>query len=70
MMRAKKKNRKGGKKNQGRILKKLRSFVRTELTGCRCHLWHRRAVCRHVRPPHGATGTQKIQKGQGESKRR
>lgn len=46
------------------------SCAHTELTGYHCRLWHKRAVCRHVRPPHGATDTQRVQEGREESKRR
>jgi len=51
--------------------KKRRSFVRTELIGCRRRPWRKRAECRRGRPPpRAATGTPRVQGGRGETGRR
>lgn len=50
--------------------RRQRSCVQTGLTGCRCLLWRRRAACRYVRFPRGATDKQKVQEGRGSSGKR
>lgn len=58
------------RKKKRRMQERQRSFGHTEPTGCRCRLWHKRAGCRHEMPPRGATNTQRVLEGRGESGRR
>lgn len=54
-MRMKIRSKRGGKMRKMQM--RQRSCGHIKLTGCHCHLWHKRALCRHAAPPQEATNT-------------